>query len=126
MGKCIARLYGVILRQGPSGVSGADRRPRPSNQPIETPLRAPVSVQGAIRSTVQEPASVADFDSLQDDPARWIGVVGALSACYSGAPAVPALEGTVLVALLGRELALKLYHLSCATISRSSARCSVT
>ena len=46
---------------------------------------------------------------LQDDPARRIGVVGALSARYSGAPAVPALEGTVLVALLGRELVLKLY-----------------
>ena len=52
---------------------------------------------------------VADFDALQEDPARWIGVVAALGARYSRAPAVPAGEGTVLVALLGRELVLKLY-----------------
>jgi hygromycin-B 7''-O-kinase len=52
---------------------------------------------------------VADFDALQEDPARWIGAVAALGARYSGAPAVPAGEGTVLVALLGRELVLKLY-----------------
>ncbi|MBK6786471.1 MAG: aminoglycoside 3'-phosphotransferase/choline kinase family protein [Betaproteobacteria bacterium] len=53
--------------------------------------------------------NVADFDALQDDPARWIGVVAALGARYSSAPAVPAGEGSVLVALLGRELVLKLY-----------------
>jgi hygromycin-B 7''-O-kinase len=52
---------------------------------------------------------VADFDVLQEDPARWIGVVAALGARYSGAPAVPAGDGTVLVALLGRALVLKLY-----------------
>lgn len=52
---------------------------------------------------------VADFDALQEDPARWIGVVAALGARYTGAPAVPAGDGTVLVALLGRELVLKLY-----------------
>jgi hygromycin-B 7''-O-kinase len=52
---------------------------------------------------------VADFDALQQDPARWIGVVAALGARYSSAPAVPAGEGTVLVALLGRELVIKLY-----------------
>src|SRR5512147_1481194 len=52
---------------------------------------------------------VADFDALQEDAARWIGVVAALGARYSSAPAVPAGEGTVLVALLGRELVLKLY-----------------
>jgi len=52
---------------------------------------------------------VADFDALQEDPARWIGVLAALGARYSSAPAVPAGEGTVLVALLGREVALKLY-----------------
>jgi hypothetical protein len=53
--------------------------------------------------------SVANFDALQEDAARWIGVVAALGARYSGAPAVPAGDGTVLVALLGRELVLKLY-----------------
>jgi hygromycin-B 7''-O-kinase len=52
---------------------------------------------------------VVDFDTLQEDPARWIGVVAALGARYASAPAVPAGEGTVLVALLGRELVLKLY-----------------
>ncbi len=52
---------------------------------------------------------VADFDALQEDPARWIGVLAALGARYSSAPAIPADAGTVLVALLGRELVLKLY-----------------
>jgi hygromycin-B 7''-O-kinase len=52
---------------------------------------------------------VADFDALQEDPARWIGVLATLGARYSRAPAVPAGEGSVLVALLGRELVLKLY-----------------
>ena len=52
---------------------------------------------------------VADFDALQEDPARWIEVVSALGARYSTAPAVPAGEGTVMVALLGRELVIKLY-----------------
>jgi hygromycin-B 7''-O-kinase len=53
--------------------------------------------------------AVAEFDALQEDPARWIEVVSALGARYSTAPAVPAGEGTVLVALLGRELVIKLY-----------------
>jgi hypothetical protein len=52
---------------------------------------------------------VAEFDALQEDPARWIEVVSALGARYSTAPAVPAGEGTVLVALLGCELVIKLY-----------------
>ena len=52
---------------------------------------------------------VADFDALQADAARWIGVLAALGARYSRAPAVPAGQGTVLVALLGRELVVKLY-----------------
>lgn len=52
---------------------------------------------------------VAEFDALQEDPERWIGVVAALGARYSHAPAVPADAGTVLVALLGRDLVLKLY-----------------
>lgn len=51
----------------------------------------------------------ADFDALQEDPARWIGVAAALGARYTSAPALPAGEGSVLVALLGRELVLKIY-----------------
>ena len=52
---------------------------------------------------------VAEFDALQEDPARWLHVVAAIGARYTDAPAVPAGDGTVLVALLGRELVLKLY-----------------
>ena len=52
---------------------------------------------------------VVDFDSLQEDPARWIGVIAALGDRYPRAPAVPAGECAVLVALLGRELVIKLY-----------------
>ena len=52
---------------------------------------------------------VADFDALQAQPERWMTIVARLAARYSAAPAVPAGDGTVLVALLGRELVLKLY-----------------
>lgn len=52
---------------------------------------------------------VAEFDALQEDPARWVNVVAALAARYHSGPVVPAGEGTVLVALLGNELVLKLY-----------------
>jgi hygromycin-B 7''-O-kinase len=52
---------------------------------------------------------VADFNALQQDAARWLGTVTAIGARYSSTPARPAGEGTVLVALLGRELVLKLY-----------------
>lgn len=50
-----------------------------------------------------------EFDALQENPARWIGVVAEFVARYASALAVPAGEGTVLVALLGRDLVLKLY-----------------
>lgn len=62
-------------------------------------------------AALQLPANpgVAEFDALQADPARWIGVMAALGARYTAAPAVPAGEGTVLVALLGHGLVLKLY-----------------
>lgn len=52
---------------------------------------------------------VTEFDALQADAGRWIGVASALGARYASAPAVPAGSGTVLVALLGRERVLKLY-----------------
>ena len=52
---------------------------------------------------------VAEFDALQEDPARWIDVLAALGARHCSAPAVPAGDGTVLVALLGREQVLKVY-----------------
>lgn len=54
-------------------------------------------------------SSVADFDALQAAPERWMGVMTALGARHSSAPAVPAGDGTVLVALLGHEKVLKLY-----------------
>lgn len=52
---------------------------------------------------------VAEFDALQADPGRWIGVAAALGARYIQAPALPAGDGTVLVALLGQALVLKIY-----------------
>lgn len=52
---------------------------------------------------------VAEFDALQATPARWLDTVAALGARFSDAPAVPAGDGTVLVALLGAELVVKLY-----------------
>ncbi len=52
---------------------------------------------------------VAEFDALQEDPARWMGVVAMLAARHTPAPAVAAGSGTVLVALLGQEWVLKLY-----------------
>ena len=51
----------------------------------------------------------ADFDALQEDSARWIGVAATLGNRYSRAPAVPAGAGAVLVALPGREFVFKLY-----------------
>ena len=51
----------------------------------------------------------ADLDALQQDPTRWIGVLAGIGARYTRAPAVPAGDGTALVALLGDELVLKLY-----------------
>ncbi len=66
---------------------------------------------GSVAATSDWPADpcVAEFDALQEDPALWIGVVATLGERYSNAPAVPAGEGTVLVALLGDALVLKLY-----------------
>lgn len=52
---------------------------------------------------------VAEFDALQAEPARWIGVLAALGARHSSAPALPAGSGTVLVALFGTEVVVKLY-----------------
>lgn len=52
---------------------------------------------------------VAEFDALQAEPERWIGLVAALAARYTQATAVPAGDGTVLVALLGDSLVFKLY-----------------
>jgi hygromycin-B 7''-O-kinase len=52
---------------------------------------------------------IAEFDALQQDPSRWIGVVAELGARYVTAPAMPAGDGTVLVALLGNVRVLKLF-----------------
>lgn len=51
----------------------------------------------------------AELDALQAAPARWLGVAAALAARYTTVPARPAGQGTVLVALLGETLVLKLY-----------------
>jgi len=52
---------------------------------------------------------VADFDALHDDLPAWRGVIESLAAEHSTEPVVQMSSGTVLVALLGRTLALKLY-----------------
>lgn len=53
--------------------------------------------------------SAAELDALQAAPARWLGVAAALGARHTRAPARAAGQGTVLVALLGDTLVLKLY-----------------
>ena len=52
---------------------------------------------------------VAEFDALHDEPARWRGIVEAIAARYSAAPVTQPEDGTALVALVGRELVVKLY-----------------
>ena len=52
---------------------------------------------------------VPEFDALHDDLPAWRGVIESLAAEHSTEPVVQMSAGTVLVALLGRTLALKLY-----------------
>lgn len=52
---------------------------------------------------------VAEFDALHDTPERWREAITALAARVSTEPVQPVEQGTVLVALLGRTQALKLY-----------------
>ncbi len=63
---------------------------------------------------MKEPAFPSDlraagFDALHDDLPAWRGVMASLAADHSAEPVVQMATGTVLVALLGRTLALKLY-----------------
>ena len=53
--------------------------------------------------------TVADFDALHDQPAAWREVMASIAAVYSAAPMRQMSEGTVLVALLGQDLVVKLY-----------------
>ncbi len=53
--------------------------------------------------------SVAAFEQLHDKPAAWQGVVSSIAARYSSQPLRLMSEGTVLVALVGTDLAVKLY-----------------
>jgi hygromycin-B 7''-O-kinase len=52
---------------------------------------------------------VAAFDAMHDDVGRWRGLIAAIAARYSSAPAVPNDVGTALVALVGHDLVVKLY-----------------
>ena len=52
---------------------------------------------------------VPEFDALRNDLPAWRGVIESLAAEHSTEPVVQMSAGTVLVALLGRTLALKLY-----------------
>lgn len=60
---------------------------------------------------MQLPAEIdaAAFDALHDDPARWHAVVAAIAAEHSTGAVRPMGDGTVLVALVGDELVVKLY-----------------
>ena len=77
--------------------------------------------------------SEADFDTLHDDLPAWRGVIESLAAELSALPAVQMETGTVLVALLGRTLALKLYppflrdhfEFECAMLARVGGRLQV-
>jgi hygromycin-B 7''-O-kinase len=54
-------------------------------------------------------ADYAAFDPFHDDAAAWHDVIAEIAAAHSRAPITQALDGTVLVALVGRELVVKLY-----------------
>lgn len=76
---------------------------------------------------------VDDFDVLHDDLPAWRGVIESLAAELSTEPVVQMEAGTVLVALLGRTLALKLYppflrdhfEFECAMLARVGGRLQV-
>ncbi len=53
--------------------------------------------------------TVADFDALHDQPSAWREVMTSIAAVYSAAPVRQMSEGTVLVALVGQDLVVKLY-----------------
>jgi hygromycin-B 7''-O-kinase len=77
--------------------------------------------------------TVAEFDALHDEPAAWRQVMASLAAQYSAEPARQVSEGTVLVALLGTELVIKLYppflrdhhNFECAALQVLSGRLSI-
>lgn len=56
-----------------------------------------------------EDIDAAGFDALHDDAASWLEPIAELAALHSASPVVQALDGTALVALVGRELVVKLY-----------------
>lgn len=60
-------------------------------------------------TTLPAQIDVQAFDALHDQPERWRDVVASIAAGYSTATAVPVDGGTVLVALVGTELVVKLF-----------------
>ena len=77
--------------------------------------------------------SAADFDALHDHLPAWRGVIDCLAAEHSAEPVVQMAAGTVMVALLGSTLALKLYppflrdhfEFECAMLERVGGRLQV-
>jgi hygromycin-B 7''-O-kinase len=52
---------------------------------------------------------VASFDALHDDPAAWRDLLASIGAEHGAGSLTQAIDGTVLVGLLGSELVIKLY-----------------
>ena len=80
--------------------------------------------------TLPRTISVPDFDALHDDLPAWRGLLESLAAEHSAEPVLQMSAGTVLVALLGKTLALKLYppflrdhfEFECALLARFCGR----
>ena len=85
------------------------------------------------RPSLPREIGAAEFDRLHDDPAAWRPVIEAIARSHGDEPVVQMTEGTVLVALLGRTQALKLYppflrdhfEFECAALARLGGRLTV-
>ena len=74
------------------------------------------------RPSLPREIGVAEFDRLHDDPGAWRPVIEAIARSHGNEPVLQMTEGTVLVALLGRKQALKLYPPSRASAAHSNSK----
>lgn len=83
--------------------------------------------------TLSAHIGVAEFDALHDDPAAWREVMVSIAAEHGAGPLRLMEQGTVLVALLGRQHVIKLYppflqdhfEFECAVLARLGGRLQV-